>query len=59
MTCTIHLGDTAFSVDIPMPGRHMVYNRWQQQQLEIFMDLQLSRSKPESRAWSRSAVVSE
>ena len=26
MTCTIHLGDTAFTVDIPMPGRHMVYN---------------------------------
>ena len=26
MTCTIHLGETAFSVDIPMPGRHMVYN---------------------------------
>ena len=24
MTCTIHLGDTAFTVDIPMPGRHMV-----------------------------------
>ena len=26
MTCTIHLGDTVFTVDIPMPGRHMVYN---------------------------------
>ena len=26
MTCTIHLGDNAFTVDIPMPGRHMVYN---------------------------------
>ena len=26
MTCTIHLGETTFSVDIPMPGRHMVYN---------------------------------
>ena len=23
MTCTIHLGDNAFTVDIPMPGRHM------------------------------------
>ena len=22
----IHMGDTAFKVDIPMPGRHMVYN---------------------------------
>lgn len=26
MTCTIHLRETAFTVDIPMPGRHMVYN---------------------------------
>ena len=26
MTCMIHMGDTAFKVDIPMPGRHMVYN---------------------------------
>lgn len=26
MTCTIHLGENAFSVDIPMPGHHMVYN---------------------------------
>lgn len=26
MTCTIHLGEAAFTVDIPMPGRHMVYN---------------------------------
>lgn len=26
MTCTIHLGETVFTVDIPMPGRHMVYN---------------------------------
>lgn len=26
MTCTIHMGETAFRVDIPMPGRHMVYN---------------------------------
>ena len=59
MTCTIHLGDTAFTVDIPMPGRHMYIMRWQQLQLEIFTDLQLSRSKPESRAWSQSAVVSE
>ena len=26
MTCMIHMGDTAFKVDIPMPGRHMVSN---------------------------------
>ncbi|MDQ9889749.1 Mur ligase family protein, partial [Acinetobacter pittii] len=26
MTCTIHMGETAFEADIPMPGRHMVYN---------------------------------
>ena len=26
MTCTIHMGDVVFTVDIPMPGRHMVYN---------------------------------
>ena len=26
MTCTIHMGDAVFTVDIPMPGRHMVYN---------------------------------
>ena len=48
MTCTIHLGDTAFTVDIPMPGRHMVYNALAAAAVEIFMDLQLSRSKPAS-----------
>ena len=26
MTCTIHMGEDSFKVDIPMPGRHMVYN---------------------------------
>ena len=26
MTCTIHMGEDFFKVDIPMPGRHMVYN---------------------------------
>lgn len=26
MTCTIHMGEEAFEADIPMPGRHMVYN---------------------------------
>lgn len=26
MTGTIHIGETTFRVDIPMPGRHMVYN---------------------------------
>lgn len=26
MTCTIHMGETALEADIPMPGRHMVYN---------------------------------
>lgn len=26
MTCTIHMGKEAFEADIPMPGRHMVYN---------------------------------
>ena len=26
MTCNIHIGEDSFKVDIPMPGRHMVYN---------------------------------
>ena len=26
MSCRIHLGDKSFQVDIPMPGRHMIYN---------------------------------
>ncbi len=26
MRCTIHLGEEAFSVHIPMPGKHMIYN---------------------------------
>ena len=26
MTCTIHVGGEAFTVNIPMPGMHMVYN---------------------------------
>lgn len=26
MSCTIHVGETSFSVNIPMPGRHMIYN---------------------------------
>lgn len=26
MTCTIHMGENAFTVDVPMPGRHMVSN---------------------------------
>ena len=26
MTCRIHMGGESFVVDIPMPGRHMVYN---------------------------------
>ncbi|MCF0132918.1 MAG: UDP-N-acetylmuramoyl-tripeptide--D-alanyl-D-alanine ligase [Blautia sp.] len=26
MSCTLHLGDEAFPVNVPMPGVHMVYN---------------------------------
>ena len=26
MTCRIHVGEESFTTDIPMPGRHMVYN---------------------------------
>jgi UDP-N-acetylmuramoyl-tripeptide--D-alanyl-D-alanine ligase len=26
MSCRIHLGEESFFVDIPMPGRHMIYN---------------------------------
>lgn len=26
MSCRIHMGEESFSVNIPMPGRHMVYN---------------------------------
>lgn len=26
MSCTIHMGEKSFHVDIPMPGKHMVYN---------------------------------
>ena len=26
MTCRIHVGEDTFQADIPMPGRHMVYN---------------------------------
>ena len=26
MTCRIHVGEESFPTDIPMPGRHMVYN---------------------------------
>ena len=26
MCCTIHMGEEAFPVQIPMPGRHMIYN---------------------------------
>ena len=26
MSCRIHLGEKSFQVDIPMPGRHMIYN---------------------------------
>lgn len=59
MTCTIHLGILHLQLISRCRGAIWYIMRWQQLQLEIFMDLQLSRSKPESRAWSRSAVVSE
>lgn len=26
MTCRIHVGGESFAANIPMPGRHMVYN---------------------------------
>lgn len=58
MTCRIHVGGESFVTDIPMPGRHMVYNALQLLQWEESMDLPWSRSAMELRPWRLSAADS-
>ena len=57
MTCRIHVGEESFTTDIPMPGRHMVYNALAATAVGRIYG-RWSRSVMELRPWKPSAADS-